>query len=531
MNHYFFRKFSFVVFLFFSFCAVYAQVADPVPYATTITIQKLQKDLTVLAADEMEGRETGTQGQRKAAAYIESRFKEIGLSSSPGLAGYQQFYPYVREKVQQAELIINKRKQAFQKDYFVPIQYCNSGRTKADRVVFAGYGIDDARYSDYDSIDVKGKAVLIVSGEPTEKDRSLITGTYEYSDWSRNLNKKKKAAYDRGAVFVMMFDINKSIFYSMETGNETGLYFMTKEKEDSVAVGISFVSQDLFIKLFGSVSEQIIPAAKKQQPLNLIRSELPASLSFAFQKKIEDLRPSNVIGIVEGTDKKDEYVFVTAHYDHVGIIAGEIYNGADDDGSGTSAVLAMAEAFAKAKKEGNGPRRTVVFMTVSGEEKGLWGSRYYSDHPVFSLEKTSVDLNIDMIGRIDTERTKADTLNYVYVVGHDKISSELSRVHEMVNKKYVGMVLDYKFDDPKDPQRIYYRSDHYNFARKGVPVLFFYDGMLEGDYHKPTDDIEKIHWPLYEKRTRLIFHTAWELANRDALLERDMPLPPEGRKR
>ena len=186
--------------------------------------------------------------------------------------------------------------------------------------------------------------------------------------------------------------------------------------------------------------------------------------------------------------------------------------------------MQMATAFVQAAKEGNRPRRTLVFMTVSGEEKGLWGSEYYTDHPLFPLEKTSVDLNTDMVGRIDTERSTADTSNYVYVVGHDKISSELPVINEGVNNTYTGLTLDYKFDDPNDPNRIYFRSDHYNFARKGVPVLFFYDGMLKADYHKPTDTVDKINWALYEKRVRMIFHTAWEMANRDEMLKRDIPL-------
>jgi Zn-dependent M28 family amino/carboxypeptidase len=233
------------------------------------------------------------------------------------------------------------------------------------------------------------------------------------------------------------------------------------------------------------------------------------------------------LGVVEGSDKKDEYVFLTAHYDHLGIQDGKIYNGADDDGSGTVTVMQMAQAFAQAKRDGNGPRRTMVFMTVSGEEKGLWGSEYYSEHPLFPLEKTSVDLNTDMIGRVDTERKTADTLNYVYVVGHNKISSELPVINEGMNKKYTNLVLDYKFDDPNDPNRIYYRSDHYNFARKGVPVLFFYDGMLQADYHKPTDDVDKINWPLYQKRAQMIFYTAWEMANRDKMLKRNKSLPKD----
>ncbi|MDE3125577.1 MAG: M28 family peptidase, partial [Bacteroidota bacterium] len=162
--------------------------------------------------------------------------------------------------------------------------------------------------------------------------------------------------------------------------------------------------------------------------------------------------------------------------------------------------------------------------TVSGEEKGLWGSEYYSEHPIFPLDKTSVDLNTDMIGRVDTERKTADSLNYVYVIGHDKLSSELPIINEAANKKYVGLNLDYKYDDPQDPNRIYYRSDHYNFAKKGVPILFFYDGMLLADYHKPTDTVDKINFDLMSKRAQMIFYTAWEMANRDNMLVRDKAL-------
>jgi len=221
-------------------------------------------------------------------------------------------------------------------------------------------------------------------------------------------------------------------------------------------------------------------------------------------------------------------VFLTGHYDHLGKKGDVIWYGADDDGSGTTAVLQMAEAFTAAAKKGHKPRRTIVFMTVSGEEKGLWGSQYYSEHPIFPLDKTSVDLNTDMVGRIDTERKTADTNNYVYVIGHDKLSSDLPIINEGVNNKYTKLTLDYKYDDPKDVNRIYFRSDHYNFARKGVPILFFYDGMLLADYHKPTDTVEKINFPLMEKRVKMIFYTAWEMINRDAMLKRDTPLNMPG---
>jgi len=308
--------------------------------------------------------------------------------------------------------------------------------------------------------------------------------------------------------------------------SKTGFSFNTNEVDES-GLSYAYINHEAGKKIIGDDFDNILDAASKFMLLNELKKTFAVSASFDFQKISGTVNASNVIGIVEGSDKKDEYVFLTAHYDHLGKYDGVIYNGADDDGSGTVTVMQMAQAFAQAKREGNGPRRTMVFMTVSGEEKGLWGSEYYSDHPLFPLEKTSVDLNTDMIGRVDTERKTADTLNYVYVVGNNKISSELPVINEGMNKKYTNLVLDYKFDDPNDPNRIYYRSDHYNFARKGVPVLFFYDGMLQADYHKPTDDVDKINWPLFQKRAQMIFYTAWEMANREKMLKRNKPIPKD----
>jgi len=305
---------------------------------------------------------------------------------------------------------------------------------------------------------------------------------------------------------------------------KSNVYYPGQEVDKSI--GFITISHDAAKQAFGEWNIDSLVRIARTSNLFVAAKvpEVKATYSFDYKKERQIIYSANVLGLIEGTDKKDEYVFLTAHYDHLGKKEGKIYYGADDDGSGTCAVINMAETFSKAKADGKGPRRTIVFMTVSGEEKGLWGSEYYSDHPVFPLEKTSVDLNTDMVGRIDTERKKDDTLNYVYVVGHNKLSTELPVINEGVNIKYTGLVLDYKFDDPNDPNQIYYRSDHYNFARKGVPVLFFYDGMLKADYHKPTDTIDKINWALYEKRVRMIFHTAWEMANRDDMLRRDIPL-------
>jgi Zn-dependent M28 family amino/carboxypeptidase len=249
-----------------------------------------------------------------------------------------------------------------------------------------------------------------------------------------------------------------------------------------------------------------------------------ANIDLSFQKTTIKTEVSNVMGLLEGTDKKDEYVFITAHYDHVGKRDTLIFYGADDDGSGTVTVLELAEAFAKAKAEGKGPRRSIVFMTVSGEEHGLWGSAYYSNHPVYPLEKTTVDLNIDMIGRIGNDYMKdKDSMNYIYIIGDNKLSSDLTPITESINNTYSKMKLDRKYNDPKDPNRFYYRSDHYNFAEKGVPIIFYFNGV-HPDYHRPTDTPDKIKYDLMEKRAKLVFYTALEMANREEMLKRDIPL-------
>ena len=248
-----------------------------------------------------------------------------------------------------------------------------------------------------------------------------------------------------------------------------------------------------------------------------------ANIHLGFRKSSLKLQSSDVLGFLEGTDLKDQVLVLSAHYDHLGKRDTVIWYGADDDGSGTVSILELAQAFAKAKAAGKGPRRSILFLANSGEEKGLLGSEYFSDHPTYPLDHMTADLNIDMIGRIDPNRKYGDSMNYVYVVGSDKLSSELKPISEGNNKKYSKLELDYKFDDPNDPDRIYYRSDHFNFARKGVPIIFYFDG-INNDYHRPTDTPDKINYDLLEKRARLVFYTAWEMANRNDMIKRDIPL-------
>jgi Peptidase family M28 len=221
------------------------------------------------------------------------------------------------------------------------------------------------------------------------------------------------------------------------------------------------------------------------------------------------IKSENVIGFIEGTEKKNEIIIVSAHYDHIGMQDGEVFNGADDDGSGTVAMMEIAQAFAKAKKEGHPPLRSILFIGFTGEEQGLLGSDYYTQTPIFDLDNTVCDLNIDMIGRVD--RSYKKNHDYIYLIGSDKISKKLHQLSEEVNQKTIHLKLDYTYNRESHPLQLYYRSDHYNFAKNKIPIIFYTSG-LHDDYHKSTDDVEKIDFDILLKRSRLIFYTAWELA-------------------
>jgi Zn-dependent M28 family amino/carboxypeptidase len=236
---------------------------------------------------------------------------------------------------------------------------------------------------------------------------------------------------------------------------------------------------------------------------------IPASY-FSRRKGTND--SENVVAFIKGSEKPEEVIVLSAHYDHVGTDKnGNVYNGADDDGSGTVAMLEIAQAFQQAVKDGNGPKRSILFLHVTGEEIGLYGSKYYTENPLFPLENTVCNLNTDMIGRIDPD--KKDNPNYVYLIGSDKLSQGLHDLSEEVNEKYINLELDYKFNDEDDPNRFYYRSDHYNFAKNNIPIIFYFNGV-HADYHKPSDTPDKIEYDLLAKRTQLIFQTTWEVANR-----------------
>ena len=248
-------------------------------------------------------------------------------------------------------------------------------------------------------------------------------------------------------------------------------------------------------------------------------SDIDSLKNSTNSKNINWVNTENVAAIIEGSTYPNEYIVLTAHLDHVGIEGGEIYNGADDDGSGSMALLEIAQAFKLAELDGNRPKRSIVILHVSAEEKGLLGSKYYTDNPLYPLDETITNLNVDMIGRTDPTRNSNND-EYIYLIGTDRLSTMLHETSEEVNDRTVNLELDYRFNAWDDPNRFYERSDHWHFAKNNIPVIFYFSGTHE-DYHQPTDTAEKIRYDLLTKRTRLIFHTAWEIANMDERIEVD----------
>ena len=495
--------------------ATFAQKADElIKFSSVITTKGLKEKLSVIASAEMEGRETASPGQKRAALYIENEFKRMGLKPGNG-DSYQQKYPVYQDNLTEKTISVNGVSFTWDKDFTFSLQTITTGKWDYSNVVFAGYGIVDSAkgVNDYANLDVKGKLVVILEGTSTGMPTMGAGGNRAFNANPASPMAKMRNALSKGAAGLLT--VSASFPRKVPTETKGGMYL---KKNDAAGFLMANVSTAVANAILGTSATSITDLSVAN------KGDHSSNVAIAATKTTENLESSNVIAYLPGTDKKEEYLFLTGHYDHLGKKGDVIWYGADDDGSGTVGVMQMAEAFAAAAKKGKSPRRTIVFMTVSGEEKGLWGSQYYSEHPLFPLEKTTADLNTDMIGRVDTERTTGDSLNYIYVIGHDKLSSDLPIINEAANKKSSNITLDYKYDDPADKNMIYYRSDHYNFARKGVPILFFYDGMLLADYHKPTDTIEKINFDLMQKRTLMVYYTACEIANRDEMLKRDIPL-------
>ena len=492
----------FVCLLLASFLPAFGQVdSTALHYAATITEAELRAHLTILASDEYEGRETGMKGEKMAAAYIVDQFKSYGIPPIPQTEergvmadGYRQQFPLVLSKIGGLKMNVDGRERTFMEDYFYFNEYLQRSLDASEVMVITPVTAGGTRLG--------GGSKVVMMLDDGKGNTSLFS------------NLKSLASTLKGTGTEVLLLVNENARTQMaDYGQLVNQRHMRLDEpgttETASGLQVLVITPELAQAILDrgqlSMKKALKTAGKK-------RVVVKVPIKFTYNSLNERLTGENVLGYIAGSDLTDELVVVTAHYDHIGVVDGEVHNGADDDGSGTVAVLAMAQAFAKAKAEGHGPRRSMLFMTVSGEEKGLLGSEWYTDHPVFPLDHTVADLNIDMIGRVDT--VFGDSSSYVYVIGSKRISTQLGGIIEEQNALYTQLDLDYTFDADSDPNRFYFRSDHYNFAKHGIPIAFFFNGVHE-DYHGPFDEVDKIRFDLLRKRALLVFHSAWEVANRN----------------
>jgi hypothetical protein len=469
------------------------EIKTPQIYGKIITEESLREKLEILASDALEGRETGSRGQKMAAAFISSWFDELNLV--PPVNG-NFFQPVNLYTSVPGDIYINAGQKKY--DNFEDVVYygtADSGGEVITEVIFAGRGTKE----DLDQLDLTGKTVLMRKSE-------------------QNYREQVAAARARNAKLIVIYNDKPEDFVRLREQWESylsgGLLSLKKPENRTKSEGVFFVSPVVASSIMGLPLEKLRKAIAEEstkKPLTKIKA---GKMAFRTGTEVKTLKSENVLGFLEGTDKKEEVLIITAHYDHIGKLdEGEgdlINNGADDDGSGTVTLMDIAKAFVNAKKDGHGPRRSILFMAVTGEEVGLLGSDYYTQFPVFPLSSTVVNLNIDMVGRRDPQHAKSAP--YVYVIGADKLSSRLNQVSESINKANHKLIFDYTYNNTNHPDRLYYRSDHWNFAKNNIPVIFYFDGIHE-DYHKPSDEVEKIEFDLLKLRAQTIFYTAWEIAN------------------
>ncbi|WP_316837584.1 M28 family peptidase [Pedobacter nutrimenti] len=519
------KHFLYTSFVLFLGISTYAQNKTAVRFSQSITKDNAYKHLSVLASDEYEGRETGKKGAWMAADYIRNHFKSFGLKG-PVNGDYFQPIDMVTYNLTQSIVTVNGEPRQVLKDFIIyPNNVSLNGFTfNKNSVLFAGYGLNREGYNDLEGLNLKGKVVMIFAdGDPFKnEEKPADRAAMRKAMVAKQARLKNLLDLQASAVLLIdaSWEKNRDQIKGSYNNGEGQPMLKTPELEARIksqktlpVISISPALANDLLKSGGvtieSLQKQI---AETKKPAS---KEVEVSLCATAVKKEVKVRAENVLGFLEGSDPKlkKEILVVTGHYDHIGLTSSgpdKVNNGADDDGSGTTGVLMIAEAFSKAKKAGKGPKRSILFMTVVGEEKGLLGSEWYSEHPVFPLEKTITNLNIDMIGRVDPEHEKQP--DYIYIIGSDMLSSDLDRIGKKTNADYVKMNLDMKYNNRTDPNQFYYRSDHYNFAKHNIPVIFYFNGV-HADYHQPGDEVSKINFPLLARRAQLVYYTAWELAN------------------
>ena len=490
----------------------------------SITRADLEKHLTILASDSLEGRETAYPGQKKAARYIAGVFKNLGLKPVGDDGTYFQHFDVEETRVS-AETRLELKSRSAAKTYTWGKDFASADpqdTSISGPVAFVGFM--DSQLDEAGKAKLAGKIIVTFAGQRQFAD-----------DTSSEQVGRRFFAFrpERDLLAVLVITDEAGAFSFEQVSSRTKARALDRGRMILKGFGPTRVRLPLTFYVSSSLAQDLFRQQKltvKQLREKAIKDSVFSPIVLddmnltAHSKAVRQLKQSeNVVGLLEGSDisLKDEVVVFTAHYDHLGVGSdGYIYHGADDDGSGTSTVLEIAEAFVLNPAK---PRRSILFMTVAGEEKGLLGSRYYVTHPIIPLEKTIANLNTDMIGRVDEKHQDQNEVNYTYIIGSDKISTELDSLLKVANGESENLSLDYTFNDERDPNQFYRRSDHFNFARNGVPVVFFFTGV-HADYHRPTDTVDKIMFGKMERIARLIYYTGWKVADVDRMFVKNVTL-------
>ena len=506
----------------------------------TIAAEQMRDYLTFIASDEMEGRDTPSRGLDTIAKFLAMNLTRWGFKPAGDNGTFLQRIDLRRDRIDatQTRVELNGRVLTAGRDY---LPAGGAGEIKSGQLVFAGNGwyLKSKDIDAYRGIDPTGK-IAVIFGTPNLSPRGISRADFgKQGDNYLNANDYARKRGVVGIIYVPDFQYlanwERNRQRIMERGSTVVAKFQTPNTAPLPGIVITpEIANALFTGESQSASGIFNASYGTEMPAPfLLRSA--KSVSMNILSSYETVPTQNVVAVWEGGDPvlKNEYVALGAHYDHVGICApgtdDPICNGADDDGSGTTALLSMAEALAKAPTR---PKRSVLFVWHCGEEKGLWGSRYFTEYPTVPLDRVVTQINIDMIGRSkaadDTnERDKELTgPNAIYLIGSTMMSTELGELVDTVNKSYLNISYDRRYDDPGDPNRFFYRSDHFNYARKGIPIIFFFDGVHQ-DYHRPGDSPDKIDYQKMEKVTRTVYMTLWEVANRPTRPKVDKPLPSQ----
>ncbi len=512
---------------------------DLLSFSSFIETDFLRKHLEVIAHDSLGGRGTGTQGIEKAAAYIAEFYEELQFTPKGDDGSWFQHYTlnasitdslvYTTYRIEGTDTLrVNHSVESIESYGEYYRLFGGSAPIAAD-IVFAGFGVNDPSRGvlNLDSADISGNWVLLFEDIPHIVDGDTLINPQINSNDRLSLILRESNA--RGILFIseqieeeytMLARMQSKIVGTPE--NLTLEYLDSGQSRSGFPVGFKNVHPELAAEILGLSDPSELESLRDGLIQNITKFRAHKTgfyLDYTPYSRAGAIESKNVLAYLEGTDPdlKDEVVVLLAHYDHMGIgepdASGDmIYNGADDNGSGTVALMAIANALNEARQSGFKPKRSILFLHVSGEEAGLLGSRYYSDHPVIPIENTIANFNADMIGRSDPEQTEAGDTDYVYLIGGDIISSELDSIVVAANKRSVNMQLNRRYNDLSDPSQIYRRSDHWNFGRFGVPFVFFFTG-LHADYHRPSDTVDKIEFDKYSRVVQLIYTSSVKVAN------------------